>query len=467
MGKTGNETDPADVAKERKLVDKVVRSEAKGFEKQARQHPDKPVYLWALAQIYDESDPLKEEQYCREAVEVDARFAPGYECLAAVANLRGDDKTYSALCAKVAALEPDSAKAAVAYVRTLKDDPAAYKAATMALLERFPTAQETADALYSYARNQKTDVEKVEWLDRLRQQFPPEKYLLSEIGMEELFAIEDRTDPTKARELVHAMVRLKPQDDDWARYATYLDGMAKARQELQLGHAAAAVAALKTVKRPWFGYDMRRELLLNAQALDASGGPADAYAFLLDAHAKHPTDEVGAALEAYGAKLGKSAAEVHAAVWTAVEKAATPAIPFTLPGFDGRKPVSLADYRGHVVVVDFWFPNCGPCRESFPHLATLARKYKDKGVVVLAINGNKGQKAFVLSFLRSQGYDFLPLQADMDWDANVYHVRFYPTSFLIGADGRQYFPPHHNLDDEEERNQELEIDELLAHAGGR
>ena len=466
MGKTGDETDAKDVAREKKQVDKVVRSEIRGFEEQARRHPDKPVYLWALGRMYDESDPLKEEQYCRKAVAVDARFAPGYQCLAAVADLRGDDQAYSALCGKVAALEPDSAKAAITYLRTLrKGDPAAYKAGAAALMEKFPDDPAAAEALYWYAMDQKTDAEKAAGFEQLGRRFPPEKYWWSEDGMTRLFAIEDRTDPAKAQKLADAMARLKPQGDDWAEYTGYADGVAKAEQELKDGHAAEAVATLKSVKRPYYSYDMRRELLLNARALDASVGPADAYAFLLDAYAKHPTDEVGAALEAYGATLGKSAAEVHAAVWAAVEKAATPAIPFTLPGFDGGKPVSLADYRGHVVVVDFWFPNCGPCRVSFPYLADLARRYKDKGVVVLAINGMKGQEPFVLPFLRSQGYDFVPLQGDEDWDAKVYHVRAYPTSFLIGADGRQYFAAHHNLDDVEEQNEELEIDELLAHSG--
>lgn len=466
MGKNGNETDPKVEAKERKRSDAVTRSEVKEFEKEARRHPDMPIYLWALAQMYDESDPLKEEQYCRNAVAVDARFAPGYECLAAVADLRGDDKAYSALCAKVAELEPDSAKAAMTYAHTLKDQPGVYEAALMRVIEKFPTDPAAAEAMYWYAMDQKTDAGKVTALENMRRQFPPEKYLLSDIGMEDLFRIEDRTDPAKARALADEMARLKPQGDDWAEYTGYADGVAKAEQELKDGHAAEAVATLRAVKRPYYSYDMRREVLLNARALDASAGPAAAYAFLLDEQAKHPTDEVGAALETYGANLGKSAAQVHAAVWTAVVTASTPAIPFTLPGFDGSKPVSLADYRGHVVVVDFWFPNCGPCRVSFPYLADLARRYKDKGVVVLAINSMKGQQAFVLPFLRSQGYDFVPLQADEDWDTKVYHVRFYPTSFLIGTDGRQYFAAHHNLDDVEERNEALEIDELLAHSGG-
>ena len=464
-GMTGNETGTKDVARAKKRTGKVMRNEVKGFEKQARRHPDNPIYLWALGQFYDENDPLKQEQYCRKAVEVNARFAPGYECLAAVANLRGDDKAYSALRAKEAELEPDSAKVVFGYVRTLLKDEAAYKVATERLLQKFPGDPVAAQALYWYAIDQKTDSAEALSLERLRRQFAPEKFVWSEIGMEELFEIDDRLDPPKARALAHDMVRAEPKDDDWPKYAAYADAMATAEQELANGHAPAAVTALQYIKPPYSIFDMRRELMLNARALEASGRTEDAYGLLLSQYAKHPTEEVGAALDAYGAKAGKSTTEVHAAVWEAVQKGSTPAIPFTLPGFDGGKPVSLADYRGHVVLVDFWFPNCGPCRQSFPHLENLARKYKDQGLVVLAINGEKGQDPFVLPFLRSQAYDFIPLKADGDWAANVYHVRGYPTTFLIGADGRQYYRPR-LVNDLEQHSTELAIDALLAHTRG-
>jgi thiol-disulfide isomerase/thioredoxin len=459
-----NPNDPNALRQAEAIRNKVVQDEVKELENQARQHPDKPIYPWAMAQLYTLSDPLKMEQYCGKAVAVDEHFGLGYECLAAAAYMRSDDKEQSALLAKAAQLEPDKATVAAQYSQTLKDNPAAYKAATLALLEKFPADPEAAGALYYYAAAQKTEADEVEWLERLQRQFPPDKYLWGEMGEVELFRIEDHTDPAKARRLADDMARLKPQGDDWAEYTGYADAMATAEEALKNGHAAEAVAALKSVKAPYYGYDMRREVLLNAQALHASTGPGGAYAYLLDEYAEHPTDEVGAALEAYGAKLGKSGAEVHAAVWAAMANASTPAIPFTLPDVDGGKAVSLADYRGRGVVVEFWFPGCGPCRESFPWLEELVRKYKSRGVVVLAINGEKGMEPFVIPFLRSHGYDFLPLQADHDWDAAVYHVISYPTTFIIGADGRKYFHPR-LINQVEQRSTELEIVELLAHSG--
>lgn len=142
----------------------------------------------------------------------------------------------------------------------------------------------------------------------------------------------------------------------------------------------------------------------------------------------------------------------------------TPEIPFTLKKFTDGSEVSLADYKGRVVIVDFWFPNCGPCRESFPFLQQLASKYKEKGVDVLAINATEGQEAFVLPFLKSTGYSFIPLRSNFEWAHTVYSINSFPTTFFIGGDKRVYFKTFVS-DQDQERTAELELDLLLAHRG--
>jgi peroxiredoxin len=64
---------------------------------------------------------------------------------------------------------------------------------------------------------------------------------------------------------------------------------------------------------------------------------------------------------------------------------AGPAAPgFSLPDLSGHK-VSLEQYRGRIVVLDFWATWCGPCLAAIPELVKLQEKYREKGMVVLGI----------------------------------------------------------------------------------
>lgn len=463
-GAAAKQPDPDEEKKERAAVDARTQTLVLHFQTLSQQHPDRAIYLWALAQIYDESNPSRQEDYCRQAVHVDPSFAPGYHCLAQIANLRGDDEQASALDRKSMELQRNSADAALQYAWRLRNDSEAYRDFTLQMIRKFPDAPQSAQALDWLADHQENDAARIQYFEQLQKQFPPDNFAWSEDGAEALFAIYDRTDSSKARALAHAMVRALPKDEDWKTRAAYADGMAKAEKQLAANHPSTALATLEATKPPGGLVNKNRKDLLNARALELEGKSSDAYSSLLSAEAHHPTDEMRAALTSYGAKLGKTTAAVEADLWSAIQTASTPAIPFSLPDFDTGKQVSLASYQGHVVIVDFWFPNCGPCRQSFPYLQKIAHKYKESGLVVLAINNQQGQEAFVLPLLRSKGYEFIPLKGNEDWDGNVYHVRSFPSTFLIGPDGRQYFRPH-IYNDFEERTAELEVEELLAHGG--
>lgn len=444
--------------------DKITQRLIQTYEGLSHQHPDKAIYRWALAQLYNESNPLREEEYCKQAVDLESSFAPGYECLAGVADLQGDDKQEITLRRKAMELQPGSDDASFSYFFSLRNDPEANRDALKELIQKFPDSSRAAQALYWYAENQKTDASKIEAFESLYKKYPPAKFDWSGNGMEELLALLDRTNPSRAKALAHELVDSDPKEKEWTAYASYEDAMVKTEQAAKDHDLSGALTTLQGIKSPGYGFDMRREELLSAHVLDLQHKTGDAYQSLLSSYSKHPTEEIHTALTAYGVKLGKNSEEIEAAIWSTMKTNSTPAIPFSLPNFSDGKQLSLADYRGHVVIVDFWFPNCGPCRGAFPHLQNIVEKYNDKGLVVLAINAMEGQEAFVLPMLKNKGYDFIPLKGSEDWADDVYHVHAFPSTFLIGRDGRVYFRPH-IYNDLEERAAGLEIEELLAHSG--
>ncbi len=95
----------------------------------------------------------------------------------------------------------------------------------------------------------------------------------------------------------------------------------------------------------------------------------------------------------------------------------------TLPGYtlldSGRRPVRLSQFRGRVLVLDFWGVGCGPCLRAMPHLSRLAQTYRTQGVTFLSVCETDGDWQGFLRLAgqyRGSGLDFL-LDPHAGWDS--------------------------------------------------
>jgi len=99
---------------------------------------------------------------------------------------------------------------------------------------------------------------------------------------------------------------------------------------------------------------------------------------------------------------------------------------------DGAK--ALKDYRGKVVLLDFWSIGCPPCRRAVPHLATLYEKYKSRGFVALGISFDRKEIEGLKSFIEKYSVTYTILLGDMDV-ARAYGVRSIPSVFILDRKG--------------------------------
>lgn len=108
---------------------------------------------------------------------------------------------------------------------------------------------------------------------------------------------------------------------------------------------------------------------------------------------------------------------------------------FTLTNIQGQN-VSLADLKGKVVILNFWATWCPPCREEMPSMEMLYRKFKDQGLVILAVNVEKDGQKLVQSFLQRTPYTF-PILFDGDAAVqNRYQIFRYPETVIIDRNGK-------------------------------
>ena len=108
---------------------------------------------------------------------------------------------------------------------------------------------------------------------------------------------------------------------------------------------------------------------------------------------------------------------------------------FTLKTTDG-KTVSLADYKGKAVLLNFWATWCAPCKMEMPWLIQLQKKYAAQGFTVLGVSEDDGSPKSVADFAAKMGVDYPVLMSD-DKLNNVYGgIDYLPTSYYIGRDGK-------------------------------
>jgi cytochrome c biogenesis protein CcmG, thiol:disulfide interchange protein DsbE len=120
------------------------------------------------------------------------------------------------------------------------------------------------------------------------------------------------------------------------------------------------------------------------------------------------------------------------------ETADRPAPDWTLPT-DGGGQLSLSDLRGKVVFLNFWATFCVPCREEMPSMERLARKYKDRDLVMVAISQDEDLPPMRRFLGQVMPDGALTMLIPLDKDGAVkqaYGTQLLPETYIIDREGK-------------------------------
>lgn len=196
----------------------------------------------------------------------------------------------------------------------------------------------------------------------------------------------------------------------------------------------------------------REKLLLKKQFVE---GHPDSYVSLYeleDNHGMYNADSYAAAYEQLSDRLKNT----HAArrirdrieEWKKLTPTGTQAENFTRKDQYG-KTIKLSDYRGKLVILDFWGSWCGACRQSHPHLKEVYATYKNKGLEIIAVANENAhgqgralneRKAAWLAAIKKDDVTWVHVLNDESGSGldivKAYQISSYPTKILLDRDGK-------------------------------
>jgi peroxiredoxin len=110
---------------------------------------------------------------------------------------------------------------------------------------------------------------------------------------------------------------------------------------------------------------------------------------------------------------------------------------FSLRSVDGKK-VSLSDYKGKAVLINFWATWCAPCKIEMPWLVSLRTQYAPQGFEILGVNADDAgtPRSKLAKFGQEQGLNYPLLVGDDAMSRKYGGVEFLPTSYFVGRDGK-------------------------------
>ena len=364
------------------------------YDKWIKENPQNAMFYWGKGEVYAfHSEDEQARPWFQRAVAINPSCAAAWASLSGAAYMFGDVSEQRHDAEKALALDPED-RSGVFFLYALSyfgADPAKFNTIVENRAAKDPDEQDLDYLLMLVAENTPNPAEQQAAYEKIYALYAPQSAHpsddLDQI-MPQLFNLYARNNAAKALSFAEKIAieraaaqakkadaekasatnaspksAAKQQKPFWQAVADYQKNIVDARSLIaEKKYADAEALLVKNNLKPENDYDPLGQIdrtpyqLTKAEALADAGQVQKAYETVRTALLPKPDDSLEAALVSYGAKLGKTPAQVREDLWQTRDATAKPFIPFELKQYVTNKDVKLADFRGHALLVNFWYP---------------------------------------------------------------------------------------------------------------
>jgi peroxiredoxin len=421
-----------------------------------KQYPKNVNIPLALGTVFWGAEMPQAKEFLLAAAAMKPENAKIWFMLYGDALARGLDGLATEYIKKASLADTSNAQYAADYLMSFERTDPDYKRKVFDFVKRFPTSESGATVLYWFAEHTTNVADRINYFEELRRAYPPQDFSRSSDGMKALADAYLQTEPEKALTLINQMGEGK----DWKTRKQVAELLIEANLLERSQNYKEAMSKMDLIILPKFNYINEFIVLKKSSLLAKIGDVKMAYDSLAVKFAKLPSDQLYNTLELYGKQIGKDNKQIEKDVETLRNSTAVAAYPFELGLYTKKGKLSLANLKGKVVLLTFWFPACSPCRAEFPDFQVVINKFKGKDVVYVGINVYPEQDPYVIPMMKNTGYSFIPLRGTSEFAAKYYGVRDEPKNFLIDKNGKIILK-NFSINSSNHRTLELMISSLL------
>ena len=384
------------------------------------------------------------------------------------ARLQGNPRKNEFL-QKAAFYAPKNPEYLFNYAYSFKDtDTQKYDSLSLEVARKFPNSEIAAQAVYWLAANTALQSKKLAYFKLVQTKLTNYNSPWYLSTMIQYFDLLLKTNTEQAFELgLQMRVQDKIFPELWHERLAVANAFLEAKNLINNNHPEQALKLLNQIRlnntmMADRHIDAKEYLLLSkAEALDSAKMFKPAYDTIANYYIKNPSEKLQAVLYKYGRQNGMESILVNKNIASMRNNIAKQAKDFSLKKYTDTTKTSLADYKGKVVLLTYWFPGCGPCRAEFPYFENVLKKFNRQDVAYLGLNVEPSQDAAVLPIIKENGYTFTPLHDSEERIKGNLGTIGQPTNYLIDQKGRIVFA-NFRINQENEKTLELMIKEILA-----